>query len=287
MCKKEGWKFVYLTGDTLPDHRTNAVRLFRDREDVKILIAGLKCGGLGLNFPFANRCISLDLWWNHAVEQQAFGRIFRLGQAKETHMTRIAVRNTIDMRFISVQIYKMRNCDKAMKQGGRLGLAELMKLFGFLKTDEDDNVVCVEPDYTDEYERQGENQAADEPMPTMPMSESGAYPGAEWSFGETMPRGAGSQHVASTPGSGPGSGSSGSSIPGSGTAILSASTSQVGSGSGFGPDSNAEALSGSTSPVGSESKSSPIKVEDFSIGNFVASLVTQSGGSWEDPMEID
>lgn len=36
--------------------------MFRDNDDVKILISGLKCGGLGLNFPWANRCISLDLW---------------------------------------------------------------------------------------------------------------------------------------------------------------------------------------------------------------------------------
>ena len=109
-----------------------------------------------LNFPWANRCISLDLWWNHAVEQQAFGRIFRIGQLKETHMTRIVVKNSVDMRLLTMQLYKLENCEKAIredgKKGERLGLRELANLFGFLKTDEDGNIVSVEADYDDDDE---------------------------------------------------------------------------------------------------------------------------------------
>jgi SNF2 family DNA or RNA helicase len=107
LCSSEGWGFLYLTGDSSLEHRTKAISQFRTDPDVKILIAGLKCGGLGLNFPWANRCISLDLWWNHAVEQQAFGRIFRIGQMKETFMTRIVVRNSVDMRLLTMQMYKV------------------------------------------------------------------------------------------------------------------------------------------------------------------------------------
>jgi len=70
ICASENWGFLYLTGDTSLDHRAKAVEMFRVNPEIKILIAGLKCGGLGLNFPWANRCISLDLWWNNLVEQQ-------------------------------------------------------------------------------------------------------------------------------------------------------------------------------------------------------------------------
>ena len=62
ICETEDWGFVYLTGDSSLEHRSKVVKEFRDNQNVKILIAGLKCGGLGLNFPWANRCISLDLW---------------------------------------------------------------------------------------------------------------------------------------------------------------------------------------------------------------------------------
>ncbi|KAF7872861.1 uncharacterized protein EAF02_008932 [Botrytis sinoallii] len=159
MCKAEGWGFLYLTGDASLEHRSKAIKEFRNRDDIQILIAGLKCGGLGLNFPFANRCISLDLWWNHAVEQQAFGRIFRIGQNKETLMTRLVVANSVDMRLLGMQNWKLKACEKAIDNnglsgasgsaGGTLNLSQLARLFGFLKTDEDNNLLRIEPDYED------------------------------------------------------------------------------------------------------------------------------------------
>ncbi|TGO68172.1 hypothetical protein BOTNAR_0029g00400 [Botryotinia narcissicola] len=159
MCEAEGWGFLYLTGDASLEHRSKATKAFRNRDDIQILIAGLKCGGLGLNFPFANRCISLDLWWNHAVEQQAFGRIFRIGQNKETWMTRLVVANSVDMRLLGMQNWKLKACEKAIDNnglsgasgsaGGTLNLSQLARLFGFLKTDEDNNLLRIEPDYED------------------------------------------------------------------------------------------------------------------------------------------
>ncbi|TGO53614.1 hypothetical protein BCON_0120g00110 [Botryotinia convoluta] len=159
MCAAEGWGFLYLTGDASLEHRSKVIKEFRNRDDIQILIAGLKCGGLGLNFPFANRCISLDLWWNHAVEQQAFGRIFRIGQNKETWMTRLVVANSVDMRLLGMQNWKLKACEKAIDNnglsgasgsaGGTLNLSQLARLFGFLKTDEDNNLLRIEPDYED------------------------------------------------------------------------------------------------------------------------------------------
>ncbi|KAI9051714.1 hypothetical protein LZ554_004754 [Drepanopeziza brunnea f. sp. 'monogermtubi'] len=161
ICESEGWGFLYLTGDSSLEHRTRAIKHFRDNDEAKILIAGLKCGGLGLNFPWANRCISLDLWWNHAVEQQAFGRIFRIGQLKETYMTRLVVKNSVDMRMLSMQLHKLRNLERAMRDGEskatpNLSMKQLSNLFGFLKTDGDGRIVSVEADYEDGEEGEGE-----------------------------------------------------------------------------------------------------------------------------------
>ncbi|TVY33570.1 putative ATP-dependent helicase, partial [Lachnellula subtilissima] len=135
MCASEGWGFLYLSGDCSLEHRTKATRMFRDDPNIKILVSGLKCGGVGLNFPWANRCISLDLWWNHAVEQQAFGRIFRIGQSKETHMTRIVVKNSVDMRLLTMQLHKLQDLEKAIAEGDLskgLSLRELANLFWVL-----------------------------------------------------------------------------------------------------------------------------------------------------------
>lgn len=47
ICNSESWPFLYLTGDRNLDDRSRVISRFRDDKSIKILIAGLKCGGLG------------------------------------------------------------------------------------------------------------------------------------------------------------------------------------------------------------------------------------------------
>jgi SNF2 family DNA or RNA helicase len=37
--------------------REKAIQMFREQKNMQIMVAGLKCGGLGLNLSFANRVI--------------------------------------------------------------------------------------------------------------------------------------------------------------------------------------------------------------------------------------
>lgn len=68
---------LQFTGEMDLKARDKARRQFLEDSEVNIMIAGLKCGGIALNLTAANRVISIDLWWNHSVELQAFGRVFR------------------------------------------------------------------------------------------------------------------------------------------------------------------------------------------------------------------
>lgn len=63
----------------------------------------MKCGGQSFNLQMANRVIIVDEWWNKAVEEQAFKRVFRPGQLKETYLVRIMANDTIDERIILLQ----------------------------------------------------------------------------------------------------------------------------------------------------------------------------------------
>ena len=70
-------------------------------------------------------------------------------------MTRIVVKNTIDMRLLSMQQYKLKACDSAVDSGeekkSSLTLKELARLFGFLKTDEKTGEILeILSDYQDE-----------------------------------------------------------------------------------------------------------------------------------------
>jgi SNF2 family DNA or RNA helicase len=43
---------------------------FREKPEVKVMIASLMAGGTGLDMSMANKCILVDLWWNEAMEHQ-------------------------------------------------------------------------------------------------------------------------------------------------------------------------------------------------------------------------
>lgn len=70
ICTDEGWDYCQYHGRMTHDARDKAIQTFADEESKIILIASLKCGGIGLNLTMASRVICVDLWWNSSVEQQ-------------------------------------------------------------------------------------------------------------------------------------------------------------------------------------------------------------------------
>jgi SNF2 family DNA or RNA helicase len=74
---------------------------------------------VGLNLTMASKVIMIDPWWNSASEQQAFCRVFRIGQVEETFMSRLCVRNTVDARLIEMQERKQREIDSVMEDDGK------------------------------------------------------------------------------------------------------------------------------------------------------------------------
>lgn len=70
-------------------------------------------------------------------------------------MTRIIVKNTVDLRLLTMQLHKLKACDGAVDSGEEknkpsLSLRELARLFGFLRTDDDGKILSIEPDYQDD-----------------------------------------------------------------------------------------------------------------------------------------
>jgi SNF2 family DNA or RNA helicase len=121
--------------------RDKAIQDFADKPNIRVLLASLRCGGLGLNLTMASRVIIIDPWWNSAAEQQAFCRVFRFGQRETTFLTKFCVKNTVDERLIDMQEKKQKEIDEVMddknKTARSLGLRDLMRLFGNLQE------VCV------------------------------------------------------------------------------------------------------------------------------------------------
>ena len=100
----------------------------------------------------ASRVITLDPWWNQAVEQQAFCRVFRIGQEKNTKMTRMAVKGTIDEAILKLQAHKQVEIDEAIEGEPRKKITEheLMRLFGNVGEDKDGKLFIFAEDVEDE-----------------------------------------------------------------------------------------------------------------------------------------
>jgi hypothetical protein len=123
----------------------------------------MQCTAQALNLACANRVIILDVWWNYAMEQQASGRVYRMGQTKETYFGRIMVRNTIDMRLYKLQLDKLQTIGRAIKEhdSGDLAITEedVASLFGRVVHDDEGHIINIVADYEDESEHEAEEAA--------------------------------------------------------------------------------------------------------------------------------
>lgn len=178
ICRTERWTFEKYTGSMSHDARDKAIESFGSPEKkVRVLLASLKCGGLGLNLTMANRVITLDPWWNQAVEQQAFCRVFRIGQTKNTSMTHLCIKNTIDAAIYALQGSKQESIDAALddsKRKEKITVQELMRLFGRVETGEDGIPFIFAHDSRgddDEHDYNGGTRSSPPPRPAGRESE--------------------------------------------------------------------------------------------------------------------
>lgn len=86
-----GHKFVRYDGSLKNDDRTKVLDKFKTTAQVNVILISFKAGSTGLNLTAANHVILVDLWWNPALEEQAFDRAHRLGQTRDVEIYKLAI----------------------------------------------------------------------------------------------------------------------------------------------------------------------------------------------------
>ncbi|KAI0189319.1 SNF2 family N-terminal domain-containing protein [Xylaria flabelliformis] len=117
MLNRANIEFVYYSGQISVKGRDKNLDDFRNNPVIKVMISTMAAGSVGLNITAANRMIIMNPWWNYAAEIQAFGRLKRHGQVKETYMDRLFAMGTIDERIRILQKRKTSEIREAMEQG--------------------------------------------------------------------------------------------------------------------------------------------------------------------------
>ncbi|KAK4213956.1 P-loop containing nucleoside triphosphate hydrolase protein [Rhypophila decipiens] len=131
---EENIQFVHFWGDISIPKKGEVIKKFFEDPNVKVMIASLKCGGQALNITCANRVIIIDPWWNAAMEKQAFGRVARIGQQKETYLAKFVADETIEVDMVNLQEKKIDDIAKTLQESAPApgGTAFGNKLFGGL-----------------------------------------------------------------------------------------------------------------------------------------------------------
>ena len=101
---ENGIEHVAMTGAT--QNRKTLVDSFQSDPNIKVFIATLKTGSLGLNLVAADMVFIYDPWWNQSVENQAIDRTHRMGQKKTVMCYRFITKDSIEEKILKLQDMK-------------------------------------------------------------------------------------------------------------------------------------------------------------------------------------
>jgi SWI/SNF-related matrix-associated actin-dependent regulator 1 of chromatin subfamily A len=87
---------VLLTGRTPANKRQALVDLFQQDETVRVFLANIIAGGVGLNLTAASHVVFNDLDWVPANHWQAEDRAYRIGQTRTVNVSYLIGSNTVD-----------------------------------------------------------------------------------------------------------------------------------------------------------------------------------------------
>ncbi|KKK25413.1 hypothetical protein P175DRAFT_0554567 [Aspergillus ochraceoroseus IBT 24754] len=91
----------------------------------------------------ANKCILVDLWWNEAVQNQAFCRLIRHGQTRAVECVKIIVEESMDEYMLELQGKKSEEITSTMGEDvlkERDTIINLIKMFAVIVEDEEGRI---------------------------------------------------------------------------------------------------------------------------------------------------
>ncbi|KAG6815677.1 hypothetical protein H0H87_012343 [Tephrocybe sp. NHM501043] len=142
--REKGIEYVRYDGSMDAKTREKALETIKNVSNVRVILISFKAGSTGLNLTACNNVILVDLWWNPALEDQAFDRAHRFGQTRDVNIFKLKIDETVEDRILTLQ-EKKRELARAALSGDkikdmRLGMEDLLALFrpGGKDDDEED-----------------------------------------------------------------------------------------------------------------------------------------------------
>jgi len=99
---KHGFQFRTLSGDMPMSQRAKSLREFQSDPLTTVFLLSLRSGAVGINLTQANHVFLMEPATNPALEAQAIGRVYRLGQRKAVQVIRMYMENSFETRLIGI-----------------------------------------------------------------------------------------------------------------------------------------------------------------------------------------
>ncbi|KAF5323139.1 hypothetical protein D9611_009212 [Ephemerocybe angulata] len=136
-------RYVRFDGSMKTAEREVSLNAIKTDPKVKVILISFKAGSTGLNLTACNNVILVDMWWNPALEDQAFDRAHRYGQTKDVWIYKLKVDGTVEDRILELQEKKRELANAALSgdkiKNMRLGMDDLLALFRPGRGDDDDD----------------------------------------------------------------------------------------------------------------------------------------------------
>ena len=91
---------VYSTNKSIPQRQKIMDEFADEGSAAKVLFLPLRSTAVGLNITCANRIIFIEPCMSPALENQAIGRCWRMGQTRDVRVQRFVLKNTIESRIV-------------------------------------------------------------------------------------------------------------------------------------------------------------------------------------------
>ena len=118
-AKEFGKQAVLLTGRTPVNKRQELVDRFQQDDGVRVFLANIVAGGVGLNLTAASQVVFNDLDWVPANHWQAEDRAYRIGQTRTVNVTYLVGAGTID-DFVQAVLKTKAALVNAVVEGGAI-----------------------------------------------------------------------------------------------------------------------------------------------------------------------
>jgi len=99
ILSNEKIKHAWLDGSMSQDVRHRHLKNFAEDKATAVFLLTVRTGAVGINLTEANHIFLMDPSWNVALEAQAIGRAWRMGQRREVHVHRFVMEDTAESRL--------------------------------------------------------------------------------------------------------------------------------------------------------------------------------------------